>query len=70
MNYRITLHSFEKGSPIVVNALNIACMELILDEDEIPIATAVAISGIKDSWISVRETMDTIENLIDDSLRI
>lgn len=70
MNYRITLHSYETGYPIVVNALNIACMEQLLDENETPIATVVAISGIKDSWMSVRETMDTIENLIDDSLRI
>lgn len=61
----VELHDVGNGMPIAIPAepFAIACIEPVEDEDGKRIGTIVSLRGIKEGWISVRETYEEVKEL-------
>ena len=61
----VELHDVGTGMPIAipVSPFAIACIEPVEDDNGKRIGTLVSLRGIKESWISVRETYEEVKNL-------
>ncbi len=62
----VELHDVGNGMPIAipVSPASIACIEPVENEDGKRIGTMIALRGIRENWISVRETYEEVKKIL------
>lgn len=61
----IELHEVGSGLPITVRPQSVVCVEPVTDESGNVIGTMVALCGIKESWVSVKESYEEVKDLLE-----